>query len=501
MAVRIRSVVLSSLAIVGCYAGAGANDGDGSSGSTGPTTTGASANTLGDGSETMTTAMSTSASTTESTTSVDTGGTTTSADTDADDTADGDTGSGSSSSGGSSSGDTGDTGSVTPPCPYDPVMAPSGYELEVVASGLNSPLFAIGHPQEPDRLFVLEQSGNIVMFEPGSDVRVEPPILTIDDVQDGGERGLLGLAFHPDFPTDPRIYVNYTSNNNGSTVIAEYMVDPDNGFAADPDSARIITEIHQPASNHNGGGIAFDPDGWLVIGMGDGGPSSTSRNTGILLSKFLRIGVEPDGIDDDPPACDGCPTYGPFDYTIPPDNPFIGDNSYAQEIFAWGFRNPWRWSMDVTNGQIWIGDVGAGAWEEIDLLEPGRDYGWVDMEGSHCNALGACDDAAGPHEINADGYTMPIIDIDHNSNGDCAVIGGAVYRSCESPDWDGTYFYTDYCNDNIRALNWDGMNVDDLGVVLNPSDGFLGNGWNAWGDVYFTGGSLFGEVWRLVPVP
>ncbi|HWB80881.1 MAG TPA: PQQ-dependent sugar dehydrogenase [Nannocystaceae bacterium] len=493
MAMRIRFGLVACWTIAGCYTGpnATADGGSSSSSTTSPTTTVGTTLTT-DASATMTTA-STSATTTASTTSVDTSGdaTTTTATTDPTDT--GTTASDSSSS------DGGETGPITPPCPYDAVDAPSGFDLEIVASDLSSPLFALGAPNEPDRLFVLEQGGTIVMFEPGSDVRVEPPILDIGDVLSGGERGLLGLAFHPNFPDDPRIYVNYTSNDNGNTIIEEYALDPNDDYAGDPDSARVITEIYQPESNHNGGGIAFDPDGWLVIGMGDGGTSSTSRNPGILLSKFLRIGVEPDGNPDDTPACNGCPTYGPFDYTIPGDNPFVGMEGYAPEILAWGFRNPWRWSMDVGNGQIWIGDVGDGSWEEIDLLEPGRDYGWVDMEGFHCHDLGNCDDEAGPHEVNANGYSMPLIDIDHGS--DCAVIGGAVYRSCQSPDSDGIYFYTDYCNSDVRALRWDGSNVDDLGVVIDPGNGFLGNGWNAWGDVYFTGGSFMGHVWRVVPVP
>lgn len=495
MASITRRAPLSSLAwlaIASCYSGpVDAVDGTSSSSgatTTAPTTTsvGTTVTTVDDASATMTTSMSTTMSTTDApTTGVDTtaegtttGGTTT------------DASESSSSSGG-------DEGPIVPPCPYDAVVGPSGYDLEVVASGLSSPLFAIGHPTEPDRLFVLEQGGTIVMFEPGSDVRVEPPILTIDDVLSGGERGLLGMAFHPDFPDDPRIYVDYTSDNDGSTVIAEYALDPDNDWVGDPLSQRIITEIHQPESNHNGGGIAFDPLGMLVIGMGDGGTSSTSRNFGILLSKFLRIGVEPDGTPDDTPACDGCPQYGPFDYTIPLDNPHVGQVGYAEEILASGFRNPWRWSMDPTNGQIWIGDVGDGSWEEIDILEPGRDYGWVDMEGFHCHDLGDCDDEAGPHAVNADGYSMPLIEISHAD--DCAVIGGAVYRSCQVPEWDGTYIYTDYCNSDVRAFDWDGSAVDDLGVVIDPGNGFLGNGWNNWGDVYFTGGSFNGHVWRVVP--
>ena len=383
-----------------------------------------------------------------------------------------------------------------PPCPYDAVGGSPGFELEVVADGLDRPLFAIGHPTEPDRLFVLETDGVVQMFEPGSTIAFDPPPLSID-VESGGESGLFSLAFHPDFPNDPRIYLNYTVQNDGRTRIEEYTLDPDNDYAGDPSSARTILEVYQPAGNHNAGGMTFDGD-WLIIGMGDGGTSSTSRNPEILLAKFLRIGIEPDGTPDDPIACDGCPMYGPFDYTIPGDNPYVGQAGVAPEIWAMGFRNPWRWSIDRETGLAYVGDVGAGAWEEIDVVEGGRDYGWVDMEGFHCNGDGNCDEVNTPHAINADGLTMPIHEVDHSQ--DCAIIGGAVYRSCEVPDWDGVYIYTDFCNNDVRALRWDGATVQDLGVVLAPSDNFLGNGWNAWGDVYFTGGGSFdGEVHRVVP--
>lgn len=387
-------------------------------------------------------------------------------------------------------------GPVVPPCPYDAVAGSPAFDLEVVASGLDTPLFAIGHPTEPDRLFVLEMGGTIRMFEPGSTTAVDPPVLDIDAVLPGGERGLLGLAFHPDFPDDPRIYVDYTAEGDGRKRIEEYVLDPANDYVGDPDSARIVVDLFHPETNHNGGGIAFQ-DGWLVIGEGDGGTSSTSRNTGVLMSKFWRIGVEPDGTPDDPVACDGCPQFGPFDYTIPADNPFVDDDAFAPEIWAWGFRNPWRWSIDVATGDLWLGDVGAGAWEEIDIVQGGRDYGWVDMEGFHCYGDGSCDETFEPNGENADGITMPIFEVSHAN--DCAIIGGAVYRSCQVPEWDGIYVYTDYCNNDVRALRWDGVEVEDLDVIIDPSSTFLGNGWNAWGDVYFTGGSFEGEVTRLVP--
>lgn len=404
----------------------------------------------------------------------------------------------STSSTGDESSSTGDdTGPVVPPCPYEPVDAPTGWTLEVVAEDVDEPMFAMGHPTEPDRLFVLERSGTIVMIEPGTTTPAEPEILTIDDVENGGESGLFGLAFHPDFPDDPRFYVNYVAPDPRRTKIVEYTVDPRNGWVADPLSARIVLEIYQPEYHHNGGGLAFDHDGWLIIGMGDGGTQSTSRVTDILQSKFLRIGVEPDDSPDDTPACDGCPTYGPFDYTIPPDNPFVGQAEYAPEIYAMGFRNPWRWTIDVVTGDVWVGDVGQGDWEEVDFVEPGRDYGWNAMEGFHCYA-GDCDEGLAPNAVNADGQSMPLFETSQDG-GDCSVIAGGVYRSCEVPDWDGIFMFSDYCNADIRGLRWDGVDVESLGVLHDPANGITGNGWNNWGDVYFTGGSVVGRVWRVVP--
>jgi glucose/arabinose dehydrogenase len=394
----------------------------------------------------------------------------------------------------------GDTGPVVPPCPYEPVADPSGWSLEVVAEGVEEPMFALGHPEEPDRLFVLERAGTIEMIEPGTMTPVVPSILEIDGVENGGESGLFGLAFHPDFPNDPRIYVNYTALPDGRTRINEYTLDPMNNYVGDPDSERLIIDIAQPEFNHNGGGIAFDTTGNLIIGMGDGGNANWSRGTDLLQAKFLRIGVEPDGTEDNPLTCDVCPQLGPFDYTIPADNPFVGVRGYAPEIFALGFRNPWRWSVDVATGDIWVGDVGQGAREEVDLVVAGGDYGWDSMEGFQCYN-GGCD-PVGPNQTNGDGLTMPVVDYPHNPGNNCSVIGGAVYRSCEVPEWDGVYLYSDLCNSDVRGLRWDGANVEELGVVFEPpGSGPVGNGWNNWGDVYFTGGSTFnGRVWRVVPV-
>ncbi|RMH00120.1 MAG: glucose sorbosone dehydrogenase [Deltaproteobacteria bacterium] len=390
--------------------------------------------------------------------------------------------------------------------------------VELVADGFTRPVLALGHPTEPDRLFVVEQPGTIKILEPGQTTAPQENFLDIRSAVDDGpnEAGLLGLAFHPDFPQDPRFYVNYTVDQGPlRTRIAEFSLDPNDPDKADPNSERVVIEIDQPAGNHNGGMIAFGPDGYLYIGMGDGGgacdsAADSSRDPGVLLAKMLRIGVEPDGTQDNPVACQSCDAFGPFDYTIPPDNPFVGMAGYAPEIFALGLRNPWRFAFDPVTGLLYAGDVGQNTAEEIDLVEAGRDYGWVRMEGNVCSSTTncggpACAPPAPPNQENADGFTSPLVSLLQNDTGGCAVTGGAVYRSCEVPAWDGVYFYSDFCSRRVRGLVYDGGTVTDLGDLGVAVPGNVsGNGWNAWGDVFFTGfdgGGPQGSVYRLVPAP
>lgn len=403
----------------------------------------------------------------------------------------------------SSSGDSSSTGSESdsgdpnlPPCPYTPIEGDPSFNFELVGYGFSEPVLALGDPTEPDRLFVLQQFGAIKILEPGE---IEAPVDNFLQLQvlGGGERGLLGMAFHPDFPDDPRVYVYYTAPDDGRSRIEEYMLDPDDPNRADPASARIILELYQGNATHHGGGMAFDDDGWLLISLGDGAESSTPRDTGVLHSKFIRIGVEPDGTMDNPLACQGCPQFGPFDYTVPPDNPFANDPAYAPEIWAMGFRNPWRWWRDVQNGDIFVGDVGADGYEEVDFVVAGGDYGWSALEGNNCFAQAGCDTSAAPNQPNSSGMVAPLVDYPHDVR--CAVIGGAVYRSCEVPAWQGTYFHGDYCTGEISALRFDGHTVEDLGVVVQENLAPLGSGYNAWGDVYFTGGMFHGELYRLAP--
>lgn len=413
------------------------------------------------------------------------------------------------------------TGTTTGPlpCPYDEVDGMPGLALEFVGEGFDRPVLAIGHPTEPDRLFVVEQGGNVRILEPGQTVAPKESFLFVDveganNGSIGAEFGLLGFAFHPNFPDDPRVYVNYNPSAPPfepiHTVVSEFMVDAGDPNTVDPTTERIILDLEQPAGNHNGGMIQFDSDGYLLIGMGDGGGGGDTFNTGrnreVMMAKMLRIGVEPDGEMDDPLSCVGCEQFGPFDYTIPDDNPFVGDPDFAPEIYAWGLRNPWRFAIDPETDLIYAGDVGQNEFEEITLINPGADLGWSEMEGFSCFDGAACDENAGPNEVNAQGMTMPLLDYSHNVGIRCSVTGGAVYRSCEVPAWDGIYFFGDYCTGELFGLVWDGANVTDLGVLLTQNELPLGNGWNAYGDVFITtvdailGGPISdGLVYRLAP--
>jgi glucose/arabinose dehydrogenase len=361
---------------------------------------------------------------------------------------------------------------------------------------------------------VVEQGGSVKLLEPGETTAPADDFLKVapkneNATQIGPEMGLLGFALHPDFPDDPRVYINWNPAEGSTTVIDEFTLSANDPDVVDPASQRTVLQLHQPAGNHNGGMIAFGPDGYLYIGMGDGGgggnPYDTAQDPAYALGSILRIDVEPTGsTDEDPPACMGCPTYGPFDYGIPADNPFV-DGAGLDEIWAIGVRNPWRFSFD--GDVLYAGDVGQNAYEEIDIISKGGDYGWSDMEGFHCYDQNGCDGDDGPNGVNQDGYTLPIHEYAHNdSPGGCSVTGGYVYHSCEATAWDGMYFFSDYCAGDIRALLWDGQDVTYLGSQASSGESVFGFGTNAWGDVYVAtvttddfGEVQDGTVYRLAP--
>lgn len=293
-------------------------------------------------------------------------------------------------------------------------------------------------------LYAVSQPGRIFRVNPYLD---DPqPELWLDitsRVVSGGERGLLGLAFHPDFTDNSEFYVYYTRSGPLRSVISRFLVDED-GFA-DPDSETILLQFNQPFNNHNGGQIKFGPDGYLYIASGDGGsggdPQNHGQNPQTLLGAMLRIDVDN--------------TTGGLNYAIPEDNPFLGSANGADEIFAWGLRNPWRMSFDRETGDLWTGDVGQNAWESIYIIENGLNYGWNILEGSHCYPIGSnCD---------PEGLEMPIFEYNHDQ-GDRSITGGYVYRGQMNPQLYGKYIYGDFVSGRMWALE---INPETWEVVSN----------------------------------
>ena len=301
------------------------------------------------------------------------------------------------------------------------------------------PVFLTNAADSSDRIFVVEQSGRIKVFQNSSSVQSSKIFLDIsDEVASGGERGLLGLAFHPDYKNNGIFFVDYTIPNPLRTRISKFQV------SSSPDSAIknsevVLLTINQPYTNHNGGWIGFGPDGYLYISVGDGGsggdPDTNAQNITRLLGKILRIDV--DHQDEG------------LQYAIPADNPFVDSTgNVKKEIYAWGLRNPWRQSFDPETGWLWCADVGQGSWEEIDIIQNGRNYGWRCYEGNHEYNTGGC---------NYPEYTFPIWEYDHNS-GRCSITGGYVYHGNNVPDLTGKYICADYCSGTIWALSYDGSN-------------------------------------------
>ena len=307
--------------------------------------------------------------------------------------------------------------------------------VSVVLTGLSSPLDVVDPGDGSGRLFVAEQAGRIRIVRGGATL-VERPFLDITErITSGGERGLLGVAFQPHYPTDPRLFVDYT-DRDGNTVVSSFRVSPADPDAADPDSEVVILRVAQPFANHNGGGIDFGPDGMLYIALGDGGsagdPQGNGQRLDTLLAKILRIDV------------DG--TTGGATYAIPPDNPFRATAGAKPEIWLTGLRNPWRFSFDSATGDLWIGDVGQGSWEEIDVARRGiggLDFGWNRMEGFHCfEPSSGCDQT---------GLTLPLAEYGHDHG--CAVIGGVVVRDSRQGRLDGGYLFGDACSDNLWLMD------------------------------------------------
>ncbi|MEJ7861553.1 MAG: PQQ-dependent sugar dehydrogenase [Pyrinomonadaceae bacterium] len=311
----------------------------------------------------------------------------------------------------------------------------ASFRLQPFLANLSSPLLATNAKDGSKRLFVVQQGGIIKVVQPGSSGATD--FMNISSkVVAGGEQGLLGLAFHPQFVANGYFFVNYTRRSDGATVIARYKTTDATNALGDPNSERIVLTIAQPFSNHNGGMIEFRNDNGadnLYIGMGDGGsgndPQNNAQNINSLLGKFLRITPDVSGNDNNPA------------YTNPADNPFIGVSG-ADEIYAVGMRNPFRWSFDRGGTrQLWAGDVGQGAIEEVDIITKGGNYGWRVYEGTRCTNID-------PQLCNPANYVAPVFQYDH-TNGGCSVTGGYVYRGKQRTLPDGAYTYADFCTGEI----------------------------------------------------
>ena len=330
-----------------------------------------------------------------------------------------------------------------------------------------------------NRIFVVSQKGLIYVFKNNPSVKSAKIFLDIrNKVKYGTELGLLGLAFHPDYKNNGYFYVNYTASDPLRSVIGRYSVSSKNRNVANKKSELILFQTNQPYSNHNGGQLAFGPDDYLYIALGDGGSDGDPHNNGqsksSFLGKILRIDVN-------------C-TSGNKNYCIPPENPFAGNSQgYKEEIYAYGLRNPWRFSFDPVTGWMWAGDVGQNSWEEIDIIEKGKNYGWRIMEGNHCyNPSSDCDTS---------GLTLPIWEYGHNDHGNCSITGGYVYRGSQFPELYGKYIYGDYCSGSVWTLSYDGTNTATNKLLLTADIEISSFGIDRDNEMYIC--DLNGKVYKL----
>jgi glucose/arabinose dehydrogenase len=368
-------------------------------------------------------------------------------------------------------------GSTNPPLP----TGPDALALEPVAEGLENTVGIAAAGDGSGRLYVLELAGRVRVIERDGTLRNEPFVDLSSRVLSGGERGLLGIAFHPDYERNGRLFVHYSRAGDGATVVSELRAASD-GRTADPGSERVILQVTQPFANHNGGQLAFGPDGYLYIGLGDGGsggdPYDNAQNTNVPLGKILRLDV------------DGELTEG-RSYAIPDDNPFapggIRPGAGLPEIWAYGLRNPWRFSFDPEGGDLYIGDVGQGRWEEVDRQpgdsRGGENYGWAVMEGRHCYGSD-CDQA---------GYVKPIAEYSHELG--CSITGGHVYRGTLHPELVGVYVFGDYCSGLVFTLQVDEGTVTPK-VVMESGLRITAFGTDEDGEIYLAG--IGGSIWRVV---
>jgi glucose/arabinose dehydrogenase len=342
-----------------------------------------------------------------------------------------------------------------------------------VAGGLEAPVFVANAGDGSGRLFVLEKPGTILALVG------DQPSQVFLDIRDrvgstGSEQGLLGLAFHPQFAANGLLFAYYTGRN-GDTVISRFQANAER-TAADPASEVVLLTQEQPAANHNGGMLAFGPDGMLYAGLGDGGaagdPWGNGQSLATVLGKIIRLDV--DGGDP---------------YAVPADNPFVGRDGARGEIWAYGLRNPWRFAFDRATGDLYIADVGQNQWEEVNVQPAsgpgGENYGWNIMEASNCFRSGTCDQA---------GLVLPVAEYDHSQG--CSVTGGYVYRGEAQPTLQGAYFYGDYCSGRIWALSQDTSGQWRASMLLDTDSQISSFGETEEGEVLVV--DYGGTVYRLV---
>jgi glucose/arabinose dehydrogenase len=365
--------------------------------------------------------------------------------------------------------------------PVPPPPPPGTPTLQLVTNLLSNPVYAVSPPGDTLRLFVVEQAGRVRVLR--RDTLLATPFLDLrGKIASGGERGLLSLAFHPQYATNGRFYVYFT-DSLGDIRIVRYLVSAADSNVADSLSADTVLAVPHPGqSNHNGGQLQFGPDGKLYAGLGDGGgggdPDTNAQNRHRLLGKLLRLDVD-----------------GASGYTVPATNPFVSDTSARPEIWAYGLRNPWRFSFDRTTGDLYIADVGQSAWEEVDVQgvasTGGQNYGWNVMEGLYCYNVSTC---------NKTGLTFPVITYNHPVG--CSITGGYVYRGSQVPMLSGYYLFADYCTHFVRGFTFSGgqaTQVVDWTPYIDPGGSVSSFAQDQHGELYIM--TLGGSLFRIVATP
>jgi glucose/arabinose dehydrogenase len=354
----------------------------------------------------------------------------------------------------------------------------TGARLQEIVSGLSSPLYLTAPPGDAARLFIVEKTGTVRIIKDG--VLLPNPFLDLSArVSNAGEQGLLGLAFPPDYATTGRFVVHFT-DLAGNTMLSRFQASSDPDVADVVSESAILTQV-QPFANHNGGQVAFGPDGFLYLGLGDGGGGGDPNNRGQDLSDFLGSIMRIDVRTSEP-------------YAVPPDNPFL--QTAVPEVWSYGLRNPWRFSFDRATGDLYIADVGERGWEEVDVSTPaqgagkGANYGWNIMEGTHCFLASGCDQT---------GLTLPVVEYSHQEG--CSITGGYVYRGSAIPALQGRYFYADLCQRWVRSFLYAGGAATEQTEwpSLMPAGPVLSFGEDASGELYILDES--GRVSKVVPDP